>query len=71
LEKDYEENEGLSQEKMCRIRDPRCRKIVFRIPDPGGKKAPDPGPQHCLTHLPYRVLKEISRLPPLLPGEKF
>jgi hypothetical protein len=25
------------------IRDPRSRKKTFRIPDPGVKKAPDPG----------------------------
>jgi hypothetical protein len=34
------------------IRDPRSGKNLFRIPDPGVKKAPDPGswipdPQHC------------------------
>ncbi len=29
------------------IRDPRSGKNLFRIPDPGVKKAPDPDPQHC------------------------
>ncbi len=29
------------------IRDPGSRKNLFRIPDPGVKKAPDPDPQHC------------------------
>jgi hypothetical protein len=29
------------------IRDPGSGKNLFRIPDPGVKKAPDPDPQHC------------------------
>ncbi len=30
------------------IRDPGSGKNLFRIPDPGVKKAPDPDPQHWL-----------------------
>ncbi len=26
--------------------DPGTGKIIFRVPDPGAKKAPDPDPQH-------------------------
>jgi hypothetical protein len=28
--------------------DPRSGKNLFRIPDPGVKKAPDTDPQHCI-----------------------
>ncbi len=31
-----------------RIRDPGSGKNLFRIPDPGVKKAPDPDPQHWM-----------------------
>jgi hypothetical protein len=48
------------------IRDPGSRKNLFRIPDPGVKKAPDPGSdpdlQHCKTYLLFKriVLQQYN-----------
>jgi hypothetical protein len=46
------------------IRDPGSRKNLFRIPDPGVKKAPDPGsdPQHLslIFLLLFQVCSERS-----------
>jgi hypothetical protein len=33
-------------------------KNLFRIPDPGVKKAPDPDPQHCLFLYPATYLNK-------------
>ncbi len=48
------------------IRDPRAGKNLFRIPDPGVKKAPDPGsgPQHCVSpfcvHFKLKITKNMT-----------
>ncbi len=38
----------LSKLSKTWVLDPGSGKNLFRIPDPGVKKAPDPDPQHCL-----------------------
>jgi hypothetical protein len=41
------------QDPRSRIRDPRSGKNLFRIPDPGVKKAPDPGSRSATLRLTW------------------
>ncbi len=42
------------------IRDPRSGKILFRIPDPGVKRAPDPGSLIRIRNTAYEYNKCLS-----------
>jgi hypothetical protein len=63
---DFEDIVRKCHQKRGRIRDPRSGIRKKFIPDPGGKKAPDPDPQHWvrpsffIINSPFYIFKHLK-----------